>query len=98
MKLLLNVNGHQSFECYTAIAYKKVSSKKCDVCSYSGCASSSHFVSEAYCMLRYACTCSPRLFNGLVHCCSLAQFATNMVSVLEGGGDVLRIEGTAQAI
>lgn len=26
------------------------------------------------------------LFNGLVHCCSLAEFAANMESVLEGGG------------
>jgi hypothetical protein len=27
------------------------------------------------------------LFNGLVHCCSLAEFAANMESVLEGGGN-----------
>jgi len=28
----------------------------------------------------------PWLLNGLVRCCSLAEFAANMASVLEGGG------------
>jgi len=64
----------------------KISSKKCDVCSYSGCASSSRFVLKAYCRLRYACTCMSWLLIGLVHCCSLAEFAANMESVLESGG------------
>jgi len=28
------------------------------------------------------------LFNGLVHCCSLAEFVANMESVLKGGGSI----------
>jgi len=57
-----------------------------DVCSYAGCASSSYFVLQAYGRLRYASTCMQWLFDGLVHCCSLAELAASMESVLEGGG------------